>query len=262
MSLLVGIVVDMTTFTSDVTVLHQAEQFQAAPFGGVFRANKPVVGGHSADGQLSAGLFYWSHSRFHDDFEFGLHHHEGFEIATFILEGENSHYDTATRQWVDLHAGDVQIIRSGSGVSHNERVAKGSRAFQIWWDPGYHEALRDQPSYTDHAASAFTPHSDGDAFVTDLIGGDGPVLARTEGLSVQRIAVPAGARADLEVGPHRFTLGYLIAGIGTVDGVAVTDNDAVSLNGASAVTVSADAPIDIFVVSVPAKPSYQPIRQG
>jgi hypothetical protein len=74
--------------------------------------------------------------------------------------------------------------------------------------------------------------------------------------------VPAGARADLEVGPHRFTLGYLIAGIGTVDGVAVTDNDAVSLNGASAVTVSADAPIDIFVVSVPAKPSYQPIRQG
>lgn len=131
----------MTTKPPSTTLLRRADQFQVDAMGGVLQANKPMVGGQSSGGMPSAGLFYWSHSHFTDDFEFGLHGHQGFEIMTFVLDGENSHFDTAGTTWVPLHRGDVQIIRAGSGISHNERVAKGTRAFQIWFDPGYAEAL-------------------------------------------------------------------------------------------------------------------------
>src|SRR4051812_47751455 len=196
----------MTTSTQRASVLHRGDQFEPPVLGGVLQANKPVVGGRTSTGELSAALFYWSHNRFLGDFEFGLHRHEGFEVATFILEGENDHYDTTTRQWVTLHAGDVQIIRSGSGISHNERPTKGSRVFQIWFDPGYHAALALEPSYTDYPAANFAARSVGGATVTDLIGGDGPVAARTEGLVVRRITVDAGSSAHVDVGADRFTL--------------------------------------------------------
>jgi redox-sensitive bicupin YhaK (pirin superfamily) len=253
--------VDMTTFVQGVSVLRRLDQFQPPPLGGVMQANKPVVGGRTSTGELSAGLFYWSHSRFLGDFEFGLHHHEGFEIATFILEGENSHYDTATREWVTLHAGDVQIIRSGSGISHNERVAKGSRAFQIWFDPGYHAALALEPSYTDYPAARFTSRTVAGGTVTDLIGGDGPVEARTEGLVVRRIAVDAGASARVDVGVDRFTLGYVINGAATVNDSTVGTDDAFTLNANTTLEITAAGATDVFVVSVPSRPSYQPVRQ-
>lgn len=225
------------------------------------QANKPVVGGRTAAGGLTAGLFYWSHSRFLGDFEFGLHHHEGFEIATFILEGENSHYDTATRQWVTLRAGDVQIIRSGSGISHNERVAKGSRAFQIWFDPGHHAALALDPSYADSPAARFTARPVDGGSVTDLIGGDGPVEARTEGLVVRRIALDASATAGVDIGADRFTLGYVINGAATVNGSTLSTDDALVLDGTPTVEITATTATDVFVVSVPSRPSYQPVRQ-
>lgn len=44
-----------------------------------------------------------------------------------------------------LASGDVQIIQSGSGISHNEQVAKDTRAFRVWFDPGYHAALCRNP---------------------------------------------------------------------------------------------------------------------
>jgi hypothetical protein len=33
----------------------------------------PVLGGSAADGQSAAALFLWAHTRFSDDFDFGLH---------------------------------------------------------------------------------------------------------------------------------------------------------------------------------------------
>jgi redox-sensitive bicupin YhaK (pirin superfamily) len=254
--------VDMTTSSSAVSVLRREDQVRPPAVGGVLQANKPVVGGRLASGERSAALFYWSHSRFLGDFEFGLHRHEGFEIATFILEGENSHFDTATQQWVTLRAGDMQIIRSGSGVSHNERVAEGSRAFQIWFDPGYVAALELDPSYRDHPAASFTSRPVGGAVVTELIGGDGPVEARTEGLLVRRIRVAQGDQAQIDVGgADRFSLGYVIDGAPVVNGVAVGIDDAFRLDGDPTMDITATTSTDVFVVSLPAHPSYQPVLQ-
>jgi hypothetical protein len=126
-------------------------------------------------------VFHWSDTRFPRDFESGLDHHEGLEIVSFILNGSTSHYDGVSGQWVDLHAGDAEIIRSGSGIAHSELAAAGARVLSIWFDPGYDAALRRRPSYADYPAALFTARPIGDALVTDLIeqhlGPGGVVLA-------------------------------------------------------------------------------------
>ncbi|MDY0748671.1 pirin family protein [Paucibacter sp. R3-3] len=65
---------------------------------------------------------------------FSEHAHDHFEILTFMLSGELEHKDSAGHEG-RLHAGDVQLISSGTGVKHSERNP-GSEApthlFQIW----------------------------------------------------------------------------------------------------------------------------------
>jgi redox-sensitive bicupin YhaK (pirin superfamily) len=250
----------MATKSASTTLLRRVDQFQANGVGGVIRANKPVVGGQSADGKPSAGLFYWSHSRFTDDFEFGLHHHEGFEIVTFVLDGENSHFDTAGTTWTPLTSGDVQIIHSRSGISHNERVAKGTRAFQIWFDPGYAEAVQRTPSYRDHPASTFASEPLGAFAVTDFIGGHGPIQTQVEGLSIRRMTTAVDATEMVALGDDPYSVLYLIDGNATINGTRMATNDAVVTQGDEEVEVELSAGADLFVVSLALHPSYTPVR--
>lgn len=241
-------------------LLRRVDQFRVDGLGGVLQANKPVVGGQSADGMPSAGLFYWSHSHFTDDFEFGLHRHEGFEIMTFVLDGENSHFDTAGTTWVPLRTGDVQIIRAGSGISHNERVAKGTRAFQIWFDPGYAEALGKTPDYCDHPASTLTSRPLGAFEVTDYVDGSGPIQSRVEGLSIRRITSTVQATEALALGHDRYSVLYVIEGPATIDGTRMIADDALVLQGTEEVEVALSPGADLFVVSLALHPGYTPVR--
>jgi redox-sensitive bicupin YhaK (pirin superfamily) len=252
--------VDVTTESASTTLLRRADQIQVNAMGGVLQAIKPVVGGQSADGAHSAGLYYWSHSHFTDNFEFGLHRHEGFEIVTFVLDGENSHFDSEGKTWVPLHKGDVQIIRSGSGISHNERVAKGTRAFQIWFDPGYDDALQRTPDYSDHPASTFTTEREGVFGVTDYIGGRGPVRTLVEGLAVRRLTSEIQAAETVSLGDDRYSILYVIDGQATIEGNQMETDDALVLRGNDETEVVLSAGADLFQVSLALHPSYKPVR--
>lgn len=60
----------------------------------------------------------------------GAHPHAGFEIATFLVEGELRDRDEGT-----MRAGDVAWMTAGSGVIHNEDVVPlgRSRILQLWF---------------------------------------------------------------------------------------------------------------------------------
>lgn len=65
---------------------------------------------------------------------FSEHSHDHFEILTFMLSGTLEHKDSAGNQGL-LKAGDVQLISSGTGISHSERNASPDETvhlFQIW----------------------------------------------------------------------------------------------------------------------------------
>ncbi len=119
--------------------------------------NKPI-GFPSDGGQLKpySNLFYWAHAWTKSKKStIGLHPHQGFEICSFVLKGQINHYDTKQKKWISLNKGDVQIIRSGSGISHAEELMENSEIFQIWFDPDLSKTLKKEATYDDYKDNDF-----------------------------------------------------------------------------------------------------------
>ena len=125
--------------------------------GGQILEKKPI--GFPQDGGLLkpySNLFYWAHAwASKNDSIIGLHPHRGFEIFSFVLKGEIEHYDTLLDKWITLEEGDVQVIKAGKGISHSEKLKKGSEIFQIWFDPNLNESLYEEAHYSDFKSDNF-----------------------------------------------------------------------------------------------------------
>ena len=119
--------------------------------------NKPI--GFPGDvGKLKpySNIFYWAHAwTGSKKSTIGLHPHQGFEICSFVLKGKINHFDTKQNTWIPLSEGDVQIIRSGNGISHSEELMENSEIFQIWFDPNLRLSLNKLASYDDYKSQDF-----------------------------------------------------------------------------------------------------------
>ena len=126
--------------------------------GGEILEKKPI--GFPQDGGILrpySNLFYWAHAWApKNDSTIGIHPHRGFEICSFVLKGEIEHYDTLLDKWITLKEGDVQVIKAGKGISHSEKLKKGSEIFQIWFDPNLHESLYEDANYSDYKSEIFS----------------------------------------------------------------------------------------------------------
>lgn len=143
--------------------------------------NKPI-GFPQDGGQLKpySNLFYWAHAQAIKDSTIGLHPHRGFEIMTIVLEGKIKHFDTLLSKWIPLQEGDVQLIQSGSGISHAEALFKDSKIFQIWFYPDLRKALQKTPNYMD-VKNAQLPQKDE---VTIIVGHQSPLKLDAENIEI------------------------------------------------------------------------------
>lgn len=68
---------------------------------------------------------------------FGAHSHRDMEILTFVVSGTLAHRDDIG--WSGLvHAGEVQAMSAGTGITHSERNASAEEPlhfFQVWIEP-------------------------------------------------------------------------------------------------------------------------------
>ena len=145
--------------------------------------NKPI--GFPQEGGIEkySNIFYWANAVGIQDSTIGLHPHRGFEIMSIVLEGNLKHYDTLLQKWISLKKGDVQLIKSGSGLSHAEALQKGSRIFQIWFYPDLRKTLLHKPTYNDYCKNIL-PNKRG---VTTIVGKDSPIKLESEGVEIFEI---------------------------------------------------------------------------
>lgn len=68
----------------------------------------------------------------------GAHPHRGIATLTYILEGEDEHFDSAGN-YAMVHSGGVQWMNAGNGIIHDETLnydsktdSKVTHAFQFW----------------------------------------------------------------------------------------------------------------------------------
>ena len=140
-----------------------------------------------------SNIFYWAHAWTpKNKSTIGLHPHQGFEICSFVLKGNINHFDTKQNKWIPLSEGDVQIIRSGNGISHAEEIDKESEIFQIWFDPDLSNSLKKEATYDDYSSKEFKVLNS-DNKLKKIIKGDGsPMKMDTENILINEYKFDSG----------------------------------------------------------------------
>ena len=177
-----------------VSIYKKSDQVSGSFNRGEILEKKPI--GFPQDGgrlKPYSNIFYWAHAWTPDKKStIGLHPHRGFEICSFVLKGKINHFDTVQNKWIPLEQGDVQVIRSGSGISHSEEICHYSEIFQIWFDPDLSKTLIKKPSYSDYKSNEFVISSTNNKVVKNIIGSDSPVHIDSEGVNINEYYFETG----------------------------------------------------------------------
>jgi redox-sensitive bicupin YhaK (pirin superfamily) len=245
-----------------IQIIPIQQQGKGAFNGGEIVENKPI--GFPQD-QASIGpysnLFYWAHARALKDSTIGLHPHQGFEICSFVLKGEIRHYDTKMKEWRPLQAGDVQIIRAGSGISHSEWMGQHAEMFQIWFDPNLLKTIEQPATYDDYAAASFPVRTEDGTQITTIVGNGSPFQMDTPGVTVQRIQLD-NSSFNLETDPQQIHSLYVLGGTPIINGQEVQPFDFIIAKDLSTLEITASlGAAALFTISAPSQLDYKTYRE-
>jgi redox-sensitive bicupin YhaK (pirin superfamily) len=168
---------------------------------------------------------------------FGMHGHRDMEIVTYVLDGALQHTDSMGNGST-VRAGELQRMTAGTGVRHSEFNPSDTEwvhLYQIWLlprrkglEPSYEQvAVRQEQKHgrfrlvasPDGAAGGLTIHQDARVYLASLLPGEGVAHQ----MERDRAAWLQILRGSVNVLGNDLAAG---------DGVAVTDESAVSVQGA------------------------------
>ena len=216
-------------------------------FNEAFTENKPIAFPNRNGTSAYANLFYWAHLVAHETAEFPLHPHEGFEIMTFVLKGSVEHYDTASKVYTPLNAGDVQAIQAGSGVSHSERITKGTELFQIWFDPDFAKTMSQAATYKDYPNASFNLKTRDGVKELSYVGEYGPINSITKGLEIKKLSFSATTLTE-ELDTKATYSFYLLEGTMSINGDVLDKDDFYLINDVDSVTYEVSEHAELFVI--------------
>lgn len=223
----------------ELLILRKEEQAQGAFDGGRILERKPI-GFPQDKGKLRpyGNLFYWAYAWAKTDSMIGEHPHKGFEIMSFVLKGHIEHFDSQLRGWKELHEGDVQIIRAGSGITHTEKMFKGAEIFQIWFDPGLERTLSKPATYNDYTAATFPWEKSSVGENLEYIGDNHRIPLDSAPLSVHRHRLTDGTH-EIPVRPDAIHSNFILSGTVSVGGHILEQGDFFKFSSSEHYTIDA-----------------------
>jgi redox-sensitive bicupin YhaK (pirin superfamily) len=193
------------------------------------------------------GLRVWNDDEIAAGTGFDPHPHRDMEIVTFVREGAITHKDSLGNEG-RTEAGDVQVMHAGSGIVHAEyNLEDGpTRLFQIWILPNRRGAA---PGW---ATRRFPKGAEGLVALADgRAGADGTALPLNADAAVLAATIPAGESVTHALAPGR--VAYLVPSTGTitVNGTGVGTRDGVTVTDEAEVTITAGEAAEVVLVDVP-----------
>ncbi|MDB5026828.1 MAG: Pirin domain protein [Candidatus Eremiobacteraeota bacterium] len=201
------------------------------------------------------------------------HPHKGFELITYLLDGEMEHLDSHGNHGV-LKPGDAQYMLGGTGLVHSEmpseafqRTGGRRHGFQIWVNLSKADKAL-APRYKD-VSKASIPVVEPSAGVTarvvagDVFGVSGPVHTATPWIYVHVTLAP-GARVEQPVPTGWTATAYIFGGTGKIGTREVGRGDyAVFADAGDSIAIenTGREPLDALLLS--ATPIREPmVRYG
>lgn len=187
---------------------------------------------------------------------FPMHPHRGFEIVSYMIEGDMEHKDSLGVANT-AYENDAMRITTGSGIRHSEFPADGQACtgLQLWVNLPQAEKDAD-PDYVDATAGALPTEEQDGATVTTVIGDGSPISLYTP-MEYLDVSVTDAWTWSVPEGWSGFLYG--VAGSGTVRGHSFTDGDVLPVTDARSVVLRSDD--SLRVVAVSGRPHGEPIRQ-
>lgn len=236
-------------------VIPAARQIAGQFNGGAIRELRPVIPNEGADVRPYSSLFYWAHAWSEQGSTIGEHPHQGFEIMSFVLDGQIDHYDSHYQAWKPLPTGSAQIIRAGSGISHSERLHAGARMFQIWLDPDLSRTFGQPASYDDYAAADFPDESPRPGVQIKHWAGPGaPMRLDTPGIRIQSLMLEAPM--ELEAAPGETVSAFVVRGRVRAGAEALSEGDFFRWSGPESLLLNPEGSAEVFVIRSPEDPGY------
>ena len=240
----------------EIQLIKKNQQARGQFNGGEILENKPI-GFPREGGDLKpySNLFYWAHAWTDNGSTIGLHPHQGFEIMSFVLKGSIEHYDTSDEEWKALNTGAAQIIRSGNGISHSEKMNPGSHMFQIWFDPNLEKTLEQPATYDDYKSNEF-PVNEANGITTKTYkGGDSPLKMDAPGVEIMELKLSVGSH-NLKVNESKTHSFYLIEGELNVEGNKMNTDDFLVVKETKELGFEVTEKSTLFMISNPSQLDY------
>jgi redox-sensitive bicupin YhaK (pirin superfamily) len=237
-------------------IIKRSEQADGGFNGGEILEKKPI--GFAQDGGIVkpySNLFYWAHAWSEKGSTIGLHPHQGFEILSFVLTGTLEHFDTGISTWRRLETGAVQIIRSGNGISHAERLLPGASFFQIWFDPDLKKAINTPASYDDYPPETFPWITEKGYRRKSYTINAQPVRMTSEGVEISELEIEVNGSIILPV-KNKITSAFVIAGKISFEHREVVQGDFMIISFQDEWRFNPEAGTRLFLINTPARPSY------
>ena len=240
-----------------IEIYTREEQADGQFNGGAILEKKPI--GFPQDGgslRPYSNLFYWAHAWSDEGSTIGEHPHQGFEIMSFVLTGKIEHYDSKLNGWKTLHEGDAQIIRSGSGITHAERLHAGASIFQIWVDPDLTGTLSVPASYDDYPAHSFPVLDEGEYDLTVYTENGMPMDMVTEDLAIFKLTGKQG-QFTLLPEPEMIYSVFVLKGSPGIGGQSMGKGDFFRVSGEEKLDLVSALDAELFMIRSPASVPYK-----
>jgi len=204
-----------TTTRKEYTLdIYKPEQQGSGAFdGGKITEIKPIPFPQESGGAKRTGpLLYWAWASAKGDGIIGMHPHKGFEIISYVMEGSVGHTDTAGNNR-RVSAGGIQVMQTGSGISHREEMyGERTEFFQIWFEPNMETALKKAPVYSEFEDSQFPRTTiDSNTIVKHLVGPNGAAQIDAP-IEWNEVTIETNGRYSIAIDPKSLAAMVLIEG--------------------------------------------------
>ena len=170
---------------------------------------------------------------------------------SFVLSGSIDHYDTKINKWLTLKKGDVQLIKSGSGIYHSEKLHKHSSIFQIWFDPNISKSITNPPQYQDFKSNNFKF----DGIRKYYVGNNSPIKLDSENIQIFKLKI---SKYTILSVPETLVYSiYCLNNSFKLNNMTIKKNDFIIICDEKNVTISVKTPIELFVISSSKFVSYK-----
>jgi len=205
-----------------------------------------------------------------DDYIGGFppHPHRGIETVTYMLSGEFEHEDSTGAKG-RMSAGDVQWMKTGSGIIHSEMPAMTEgklHGFQLWVNMPA-KLKMNKPEYIYIDAKEMQVHQDDEKKINIIAGkfdkSEGPVKGHNVEPVYFDIELKKGKEFNFDLPSTHNSLIYLIDGeikVGEQNHDPVKDSTLIILTRGEKLKVSSLTKAKFLLIS--GKPIGEPIARG